>query len=557
MIPLATHRLRLLNLYRQQLRWKPGKSKNDRSSGGREDVLARDITELLSSRSIPTNSAEISWSLDRIFSAWQNYEEVVVSDVEVLAQTLDGDGLAIIPRNYVGTLKELPEDQKRQIKKGKKNVQNFDIEDSLTKIHCDDSKHTVVVIPKTVPGDVVEVALRRHHSTNHYAEGSLIRVTGSTSRGFRDDNLVKCRYFEKCLGCQLQMMPYPKQLAFKRDVIRRAYKYNYPNLNISSFANFGEVVGSPLQSGYRTKLTPHAKIPRNGNNFRSPWPIGFKDVNNASKIVDIEQCTIASEIINKALPSVREDFHTRLEDHLQSTAKSKLSPTLLLRDSIIDLKTPTQRKCTTGHKEIVTEVIGDKTFQFHANEFFQVNKSILLTFIDFLGQKISDFDGQFRYIVDSYCGCGFLGIHLSDKVAENGYVFGIEISQLSIVAAKKNAELNGLTDRVVFVLGNSDDMFTHPAFVEADLTGPQSVLLMNPSRSGSTKTFLNQVLEFKPRMIIYVSCNVFTQARDLNDLENLLQNKEVQYELKSVTGFDFYPQTKHVESVALLHMKER
>lgn len=477
-----------------------------------------------------------------------------MSDVEVLAHTVEGDGLALIPRTYLDNVKELPEEQKRtRLKSRPKNTKPIDID--LCELN-DPSKFTVVLIPKTVPGDITQIALRRHHSSGHYAEASLLRVTGSTSQELRDDRLIKCKYFEKCLGCQLQMMPYPKQLSFKRNVIEKAYKYNYPELDLLKFTNFGEVIGSPMQSEYRTKLTPHTKVPRNAKKFLFPWPIGFKHVDSHSQIVDIDQCTIASGPIKKALPAVREDFQTRLRDHLQGKTQSKLSPTLLLRDTIVDRSTPFVRECTTGHKDVVTEVIGDKTFQFHANEFFQVNRFILPTFIAFLGQKISESNSLFRYIVDSYCGCGFLGINLSDKVAKNGKVFGIEISQLSIEAAKKNAELNGLSDRVVFVLGNSDDMFTHPSFIEAELTGSQSVLLMNPSRSGSTKMFLEQVLQFKPRLIIYVSCNVFTQARDLKDLKDLLQGREVQYDLLSVTGFDFYPQTKHVESVAVLQLRE-
>ncbi|KAM9900821.1 hypothetical protein OXX79_004904 [Metschnikowia pulcherrima] len=106
-----------------------------------------------------------------------------------------------------------------------------------------------------------------------------------------------------------------------------------------------------------------------------------------------------------------------------------------------------------------------------------------------------------------------------------------------------------------FVAGNSDSMFTNEQFLESGVTGDECVVLMNPSRKGSSDEFIKQLMDFRPKAIVYVSCNVFTQARDLASLKVFAERSGLKYKVKTVTGFDFYPQTKHVESVAVLELE--
>lgn len=522
----------------------------------RDHILHRDILQLLSQNGIAEQNVRVPDAvIDRF--PFRKHSANVLRNVHIVAQTAEADGLAIVPRTYQGSEEDATTGEsgarghetvnKTRALQEKESATASDISTDVSS-----RKYTVLKVPKTVPGDVVDVVLRRHY--RHYAEADLLAVTGATSPKIRKDSLVVCGLFEKCLGCQLQMVTYEQQLAFKQSVIEKAYAYFYPLLDTRQISGFGCVVDSPMQYGYRTKLTPHANPPRNLSNVQAPWPIGFEHVNGGKPVVDVHLCPIAVPSINQTLPRLRERLRKDLQAMLDGNLKEKLALTLLLRDSAVQLDS-SKRKCLTNHRQVVTETVGNKAFQFLANDFFQNNRSILPTFIDFLKYQITGADG-FKHIVDAYCGCGFLGISLSDVVPNDGKVFGIEISETSIKYAMHNAGLNGLSDKVSFVLGNSDNMFTHAEFLKARVAGPESLLIINPSRKGSSKAFLRQVLQFKPRMIVYVSCNAFTQARDLNDLHELQKDADVKYKVSSVTGFDFYPQTKHVECVAVLKMSD-
>ena len=127
---------------------------------------------------------------------------------------------------------------------------------------------------------------------------------------------------------------------------------------------------------------------------------------------------------------------------------------------------------------------------------------------------------------------------------------GIEISRQAIKYATHNAKLNGLAvpQHVQFIEGTSNAIFKHESFLSAKLNPEETMVIIDPSRKGSDESFLQQLHEFGPKLIVYVSCNVFSQARDLQYFTAMLQK----YTVHEVIGFDFFPQTKHVECVAVL-----
>lgn len=520
----------------------------------RDSILHREVLDLLAAQNIDLDRARVSDPLIDHFQFSRNRDDVILLNVKIQAMTSEAEGLAIVPTTNSPSFTDKP-NANQDLEVLKSNIKDESNELDLTPAleSPELQQHYIVLkVPKTVPGDIVEVKLKRHY--RYYAEADLVRVLSNVSARSRDDNLVVCRYFTQCQGCQLQMLTYDQQLVHKQDVIKKAYKYFYPGLNLSVTNDFGYVIGSPMQYSYRTKLTPHSSIPRNLMKAKPPFPLGFKNVQSDKPIVDVEQCPIAVASINKTLPMLRSSFQKQIQKKINGKYPGKIAPTLLLRDSAV---TPdlSERECLTKQNSIITEVVDKKVFQFLSNDFFQNNRSILPTFLDFLRYQISNAEGQFKYIIDSYCGSGFLGISLSDAVPSDGKVYGIEISETSVKYAQHNAKLNGLTEEnATFTAGNSDDMFSHPDFKASKVEGSQSILLMNPSRKGSSNVFLKQLLKFKPRMVIYVSCNVFTQARDLQHLEELLKEEGPSYKVTSVTGFDFYPQTKHVESVAVLEL---
>lgn len=495
----------------------------------RDKIIHLDIESALQQKSVPLTKAEIPEDLIHAFLFSKTSRNVQVKDLTIVAVTSEGDGIGWIPRS------------------------------SYDENCTDDSLITVIKVPKTVVGDIVTVTLRRHYE--YYAEAVLDSVSRkSRKQSKRNERLVICDHFSECSGCQLQMIPYEDQLEFKKDVIHRAYRYFHPELDTSSLPNFGMIVESPMQFAYRTKITPHANVLRNLEPLDLPLPVGFDSVTHHRKVVDVNHCPIAVGSINKMLPLVKNKFQDEMEHFVAEKPKKRVNSNFILRDSVrIDHNTGEfENVCLTNRKNVITEQIDDVVFQFEANEFFQNNRYILPSFLDYIKHQLGQINGGYKYIVDAYCGSGFLGIALHKTLPEDGKVFGIEIAKKSIDYAHHNAKINGLyvPDKIEFVNGNSDSMFTNDQFLQSGVRGEDSVLLMNPSRKGSSPDFMKQLLEFRPKAVVYVSCNVFTQARDLADLENFQRRSSTKYKVKSITGFDFYPQTKHVESVAVLELVE-
>ncbi|CAL1197150.1 tRNA (Uracil-5-)-methyltransferase family protein [Candida parapsilosis] len=394
-------------------------------------------------------------------------------------------------------------------------------------------KYTVLIIPKTTVGDKVKILLKMHHE--FYAEAELIEVLNKGSReSKRNDRMILCKHFQECNGCQLQMLSYPEQLLFKQNVIKRAYSLFYPNLKIER--ELGIVNPSPLQYSYRTKLTPHFEV-RDGKCTK----LGFQHVNNRGKI-DVESCPIATVEINDKLQQARSKY-------LRGPPMKQLT----LRQSMrVDHNTGEfYETALEGQSKVTTEKIEDFIYQFDSNCFFQNNNSVLPSVLDYIRYHMKQLTSPVENVVDTYCGVGFFGIALSN-FHEKLNVFGIEISESSIKYANHNMKLNGLyPERTKFILGDASNIFGNEEFKKSGIKGSGSVVIVDPSRKGSDEMFLKQLLEFEPDMIVYVSCNVFTQARDLAVFEKL-QGENQKYRVEDVVGFDFFPQTKHVESVAIL-----
>ena len=488
-------------------------------------ILFLDIKQYLESclslynKKITSDDVENLEKMIKAFLPAQRKEKVL-ENIKVTGNTHDGDGLALVPKLLYAS----------------------EVEDSELLM----GKFTVFIIPKTVIGDKVNIKIKLHHQ--YFAEGELLKVVNSgTKESRRNDKLILCKHFHECNGCQFQMLSYEDQLHYKQQLIAKAYKLFYPEL--ARDQGFGSVIGSPLQYAYRTKINPHCTLESNNKKCST---IGFQHVNNQGK-VDVEHCPIATIEINDKLQQAREHYIGK--EHLTQ---------LTLRQSLrVDHSTGEFYPIALeGQKTVVTERIEDFVYQFENSCFFQNNNSILSMVLDYMRFHINLLDNKVVNIVDTYCGVGFFGIALS-QLHDNVKVFGIEVSDSSIKYAQHNAKLNGLDpEKVKFLLGDASKIFSNKEFKDDNnrfkIKGDDSVVIIDPSRKGSDERFLRQLLDFEPRMIIYVSCNVFTQARDLALFEKLQlqlhQNKKL-YNVEQVTGFDFFPQTKHVESIAVLKKK--
>lgn len=462
----------------------------------------------------------------------------VVDNVEVLRLSSNGDGLALIPHPV--------------------NPDNKQI----------------VIVPFGFPGDVVTIRVFKSHPL--YVESDLLEVI--TPSKDRDDDLINCKYFGKCSGCQFQNVEYETQLEFKRQTIVNAYKYFAPQLSQGELPAIDPTQASPLQYSYRTKLTPHFNVPNRipqdyvrpsigfGSKGRPSWRKGVEG--GSQLILDIEECAIGTPIVIEGMKNERRRFENDFR-------KYKRGATVLLREnttlpdseghfdvkggstdsegtvSSLEVTVEGQKllkTCITEPRTIVTEYVNGYTFEFSAGEFFQNNNLILPIVTGYVKDNLQipgSAEGEPNYLVDAYCGSGLFSITCLSGVSK---VIGVEVSADSVKFAERNAKTNKI-ENATFIVGKAEEIFKN-----IDTPAERTSVILDPPRKGCDEVFLNQLSAYHPAKIVYISCNVHSQARDVEWFINNTESGK-HYKVESVRGFDFFPQTHHVESVAVLSLK--
>jgi tRNA (uracil-5-)-methyltransferase len=503
-----------------------------KTNGSTEEVLLQDVTALIKKLNMERDGKDVSSKLPDKFS------EI---DVTIRELSSTGDGLGF--------------------QEGSDSDQ-------------------VYAVPFTAPGDTVTAKIFKHFEKEKYSMADFVKVSKPSPH--RDQSLVKCPYFSQCSGCQFQMLPYDYQLQHKKSIVERAYK-NFSNLPPELIPTIGDTIGSPLQYGYRTKLTPHFDGPpdsrrsdgRNGikRTFKEVPSIGF--MKKGTRItMDIEDCPIGTDAVRAGNKRERK----RVVDTLSSYHKGA---TILLRENTTripkdqytvdkedadaideDRGTHFHRKtCVTDPNARTTEYIDDFQFVNPAGSFFQNNNSILPPFTNYIRDHIlpppsSSSSGKITHLIDAYSGSGLFTITLSSLFQSS---LGIDVSSSSIKSASENASLNGLSEEQArFIAADASKLF---AAIESP--ADQTVVMLDPPRKGCDESFLRQLVQYGPARVVYVSCNVHTQARDIGVLVGGMKGVdggcgvgEGCYEIESLRGFDFFPQTGHVEGVAVLRRKE-
>ena len=433
-----------------------------------------------------------------------------------------------------------------------------------------------VLVSGAVPGDVVNVRVKK--SKSKYAEGEALEIVEKSP--FRVE--PKCIHFGVCGGCKWQNLSYEKQLEFKQDEV-----YNHIK-RIGGLVDFETlpILASEEQYFYRNKMEFSFSNARwltfdevsSGEDFGDKNALGFHIPGMWSKILDLKECWLQEEPSNSIRLSVKkyavenglEFFDVKNQQGFLRTLmmrqnskgewmvlfqlfreekenREKLFNFILKEfpqiktldfvinskpnDSIYDQNVQTY----FGDGFLMEEMDGLK-FKIGPKSFFQTNyKQALnlyrktLEFADLKGHEV---------VYDLYTGTGTIAQYVARHAKQ---VIGIESVQEAIDAAKEHAELNGLSN-CTFYCGDMKDIFNddflahHP---KAD------VLITDPPRDGMHQKVVEQILKLSPDKIVYVSCNSATQARDLALMKE-------HYRLLKILPVDMFPQTHHVENIALL-----
>lgn len=363
----------------------------------------------------------------------------------------------------------------------------------------------VVFVPFTLAGERVRCRVFRNHK--NYSEADLVEVLEPAPQRVRP----RCSIFGQCGGCQYQHLAYSEQLQSKQrqvaELLKHMAKIEHPVLN---------VIPSPVEYGYRSKITPHFHRPKNGG----IGAIGFLRARTRNAMVDVEQCPIAMSELNAQLATVRERARANSDAF-------KNGATLLMRAA--------KNGVLTRSDEIAVEEVDGIRFEFQAGDFFQNNPFILPRFVRHAIDEAKATGA--KYLVDAYCGSGLFAVCGARDFEQ---VIGVEISESAVKKAAHNAELNGLTN-CRFTAADAQHVFKDVSY-----SGGDTVVLIDPPRAGCSVEFLQQLFAFGPRGVVYVSCNPATQMRDL------VLFTEAGYQLGTVQPFDLFPQTKHLECVMTL-----
>lgn len=373
----------------------------------------------------------------------------------------------------------------------------------------------VVFINNALENEIVDIRIT--NEKKNYIEAKVSSYIQKSKD--RVENI--CPYYNECGGCDIQHITYNKQLEFKQNKIQNIVnKY----LNIDTKIN--NIVGSDLETNYRNKVT-----------FQVNNLIGFFK-NKTNDIIKIDKCFLASKRINDSIPylntlnlnKINKITCRSTKDELMIIISSKedidISSIKNIADSIY-----INNKLVYG-KQNICNSIGKYKYIISPESFFQINDNICKKLYDKIDEETKDS----KNILDLYCGTGSIGIYVS----ENKNVLGIEINESAINDANINKEINNIQN-INFICGDSGKTSTKLEF------NPDTVIV-DPPRSGLDNTTINNIIRMKPQKIIYVSCDPMTLVRDLNILSN-------DYNIKEITPFDMFPQTKHIESMCILNSK--
>lgn len=370
-----------------------------------------------------------------------------------------------------------------------------------------------IFVPKTVPGDEVEIEIRKSHKK--YDEGRIKRIIKENS----ERCLVACPYYQECGGCNISNLSYEKQLEYKKNKIINMFK-RYLNMNINP-----EIIGSEKQFKYRNKITLH-------NDF----VLGLVSVDN--KVIETDECLLVSDKVNELIQLIKKEDLTNVKKVVIREVSNGL---VLWINGKIDISNLIN-KCIEIYinEDLVYKqdnpylMIGDIKYRVANNSFFQINTTSIKVLYDKI-IEYADFNKNER-VIDLYCGVGSISLYIAKYVKS---VLGIEIVAAAIKNAKENAELNQIKN-AEFRCGDVGLLIDEYLNYEK--------VIVDPPRAGLDSHTVEVLNNSQIDQIIYVSCDPMTLVRDIKLLDN--------YELKRISLVDMFPQTHHVESVILLKKKK-
>ncbi len=430
-----------------------------------------------------------------------------------------------------------------------------------------------------VPGDVCDITVFK--KKKKFWEARIEKIHTYSDK--RTD--PECEHFGTCGGCKWQNMKYSSQLDFKQNEVLN----NLKRIGGFELPKCSQIIGSENKYFYRNKMEftfsnkrwLSLKEIQSEVEITDKDALGFHVPSMFDKVINLNKCHLQKDPSNAIRLSVKQfadrnkltyfDIRNQqgllrnlmirttstndlmvliqffeadkksiklMMEHLKTTFPEITSLLYIINQKANNTMYDQEVICYSGKDHIMEEMNG-LYFKIGSKSFFQTNNEqakVLYRKTKELAQIKKD-----QIVYDLYTGTGTIAQYVAESAKE---VIGIDSVEEGINAAYENADRNNINN-CTFYTGDMKDIFTDEFIA---INGPPDVIITDPPRDGMHKKVVEQILKIKAERIVYVSCNSATQARDMSLMKDL-------YELKNIQPIDMFPQTHHVENIAVLEIK--
>ncbi len=440
----------------------------------------------------------------------------------------------------------------------------------------------VVFVPYVVPGDVVDLQVKR--KKNKYAEAVAVKFHEYSPKRA----VPFCQHYGVCGGCKWQCLSYEDQIKYKQkqvtDNLTRIGKVELPETSPILGSEKTEFYRNKLEFTFSDKRWLTEEEVKADVQYDQMNAVGFHIPGAFDKVLAIEKCWLQDDISNQIRNTIRDYAYEKglafynIRNHegllrnlmIRTSSTGELMVLLQVRvsvdkdleqtkellahvadkfpqitsllyvvnnkqnDTINDLDVVVFK----GNDHIFEEMEGLR-FKVGPKSFYQTNSEQAYNLYK-VARNFAQLTGN-ELVYDLYTGTGTIANFVSRQAKK---VIGIEYVPEAIEDAKVNSAINGITN-TLFYAGDMKDMLTQDFINEH---GRPDVIITDPPRAGMHNDVIDVILFAEPKRIVYVSCNPATQARDLQLLD-------AKYKVIAVQPVDMFPHTHHVENVVLLEKK--
>lgn len=416
---------------------------------------------------------------------------------------------------------------------------NARVEISVSDEHGQAKLHTLFV-PAGLPREEVTIAVEwpdatppKRHRRRWKPRPPRARIT-DIHRASPERVAPPCPVFGECGGCQLQHMDYAAQLAWKRDTVGQLLT------DIGRFDDPPLLEAVPCSPPWNYRNHMRFSVNRDGQPGLT--------ARGTHRVLPLSYCPIAHEQINRALRVLSDLPNARPQVLIRCGAAT--GQVMIQPQPTPDVARQLEEAGLDLHGDTMEEQLGGATFRIRPSSFFQTNTAqaekmmsmVVRGLLEGFEEGMQEQQRPPATLVDAYCGVGTFSRILARYA---GKIIAIEESPSAIRDAQWN--LQGL-DNVQILKGKVEEVL--PTLAE-DIDG----LVIDPPRAGCQRVVLDTLLAHPVRRIVYVSCDPSTLARDLDILcHSTLSTHSTNstYRLRSVQPLDMFPQTAHIECVAVL-----